>query len=256
MKFDEFTGFVESMLTDIDRIVDKYVNGVDVEYKSDNSPVTMADREIEACMVDRIKNRFADHSIVGEESGSHVAGGESSGIEWILDPIDGTKSFIHGVPLFTTLIGVMKDGKALYGAIYNPILKELLTGDCQGAYLNGRKVAMRSCETLADATLLTTDVMAIEKYRNLDAFMSLARNCRMMRTWGDAYGYVLLATGRGDIMIDAKMSRWDIAALIPIIRGAGGVITGYDGSQPETADSMIAANPSLHPEVLNILNVD
>lgn len=254
MTFDQFTLFTESTLPVISEIVDKYINAVDVEYKSDNSPVTLADREIERHIVGRIRESFPGHAIIGEESGTHAGSAEDGNYEWIIDPIDGTKSFIHGIPLFTTLIGVEKDGKALYGAIYNPLLRELVTGDCHGAYLNGGKVSMRPCADLSQATLLTTDALAFGKYRSMEGFMTLAERCRMMRTWGDAYGYVMLATGRGDIMIDAKMSRWDIAALIPVIRGAGGVITGCDGGEPETADSMVASNPAIHRQVIQILN--
>ena len=255
MTFGEFTAFAESLREEIAGIVDRYAGSVEVEYKPDDSPVTLADREIESYISSRIKAAFPTHAILGEECGAYIPeNADSPDYEWVLDPIDGTKSFIHGVPLFTTLIGVMQEDRALYGAIYNPVLDQMLTGDGDGAYMEGRKVSMRRCDRLEDATLLITDVMATAKYRNQERFMSLASRCRMMRTWGDAYGYVMLATGRGDIMIDAKMSRWDIVALTPIIRGAGGVITGYGGEAPETADSIVAANPRLHTEVIRILN--
>lgn len=171
-----------------------------------------------------------------------------------MDPIDGTKSFIHGVPLFATLIGVMVDGEPVYGAIYNPLLDDLIVGDNNVALWNGVATRMRPCDSLQQATLLTTDILNVDKYRNIHDFMALAGQCRILRTWGDAYGYCLLATGRADIMVDPIMSRWDLAALIPVIRGAGGTITDYYGGNPATGDSIVACGKNLHDEVIACLN--
>lgn len=254
--FEEFSDFVRSLTPTIRETVEKYIGHVRVEYKSDHSPVTLADKEIERYIVSQIEARFPDGTIVGEESGTHLATGPDTGsqIEWIIDPIDGTKSFIHGVPLFATLIGVLVGGKAVYGAIYNPLLNDLIVGDNRVALWNGTPTRMRECNALREATLLTTDLLDIEKHRNLSSFMTLAHECRLLRTWGDAYGYCLLATGRADILVDPIMSRWDIAALIPVIRGAGGVITDYAGGEPETGDSIIASAPALHAGIIALLN--
>lgn len=252
--FKEFSDFVESMTPTIRAIVDKYIGVVDVEYKGDNSPVTKADREIEQYMVAQISARFPESTIVGEESGTHACKHASNElVEWVIDPIDGTKSFIHGVPLFASLIGVMVDGKALYGAIYNPLLDDLVVGNCQTTLWNGKPTQMRRCESLATALVLTTDIVDVEKHRDIECFMNLVHQCRLLRTWGDAYGYFLLATGRADIMVDPIMSRWDLVAVIPVILGAGGSITDYYGGEPSTADSIVATTPELHAEVIKML---
>ncbi|MDE6500327.1 MAG: hypothetical protein K2K83_06455 [Rikenella sp.] len=254
--FQEFTEFVQGLTPTIREVVDRYVGHVEVDYKADDSPVTRADREIEQYIVARIEARFPGGTIVGEESGTHPTAetNESGSVEWIVDPIDGTKSFIHGVPLFATLIGVMVDGEATYGAIYNPLLDDLIVGDNRVALRNGRPTRMRECGSLKQATLLTTDILDVAKHRNLPNFMALAERCRLLRTWGDAYGYCLLASGRADVMVDPIMSRWDLAALIPVIRGAGGVITDYYGGDPATGDSIVACSAALHDEVLAMLN--
>ncbi|WP_298061560.1 inositol monophosphatase family protein [uncultured Rikenella sp.] len=252
--FQEFSEFVRSLTPAIRETVHQYIGRVHVDYKADDSPVTQADREIEQYIVAQIESRFPGGAIVGEESGTHPASASNSLIEWIVDPIDGTKSFIHGVPLFATLIGVLAGGKAVYGAIYNPMLDDLIMGDNRVALRNGVQTRMRDCNSLGQATLLTTDILDVAKHRNIHPFMALAERCRILRTWGDAYGYCLLATGRADIMVDPIMSRWDIAALIPVIRGAGGVITDYYGGEPETGDSIVACTAALHGAVLAALN--
>lgn len=253
--FQEFSDFVESLTPAIRETVGKYIGKVHVDYKADDSPVTLADKEIERYIVSQIESRFPESTIVGEESGTHKAATTGNHlIEWVIDPIDGTKSFIHGVPLFATLIGVMVDGEAVYGAIYNPLLNDLIVGDNQVALWNGVPTRMRTCESLGQATLLTTDILDVDKHRNIHNFMALAGRCRILRTWGDAYGYCLLATGRADIMVDPIMSRWDLAALIPVIRGAGGAITDYYGGNPATGDSIVACSETLHKEVIGLLN--
>ncbi len=256
--FQEFSDFVQSLTPAIRETVNKYIGKVHVDYKADDSPVTLADQEIERYIVSQIENRFPDGVIVGEESGTHPASAAAAAngplVEWIVDPIDGTKSFIHGVPLFATLIGVMVDGEPIYGAIYNPLLNDLIAGDNNIALRNGVPTRMRPCDSLKQATLLTTDILDIDKHRNIHDFMALAGQCRILRTWGDAYGYCLLATGRADIMVDPIMSRWDLAALIPVIRGAGGIITDYYGGNPATGDSIVACGPVLHGQVVAALN--
>lgn len=256
--FQEFSDFVQSLTPAIRETVNKYIGKVHVDYKADDSPVTLADKEIERYIVSQIENRFPDGVIVGEESGTHPASAAAAAngplVEWIVDPIDGTKSFIHGVPLFATLIGVVVDGEPIYGAIYNPLLDDLIAGDNNIALRNGVPTRMRPCDSLKQATLLTTDILDIDKHRNIHDFMALAGQCRILRTWGDAYGYCLLATGRADIMVDPIMSRWDLAALIPVIRGAGGIITDYYGGNPAMGDSIVACGPVLHGQVVAALN--
>lgn len=253
LTFEQFTDFVQELRPHLQAIVRRHIARTVVDYKADDSPVTQADREIEALIVGRIERTFPGELIVGEESGTH--GTPAAGCpEWIIDPIDGTKSFIHGVPLFATLIGVMVDGRAVYGAIYNPLLDDLVVGNNEVAFWNGRPTRVRTCGSLSQASVLTTDVQNIAKYQDASGFWALVSQVRLLRTWGDAYGYFLVATGRADVMIDPIMSRWDVAALIPVIRGAGGVITDYRGGEPGAATSIVACVcPRLHAQVVGIL---
>ena len=141
------------------------------------------------------------------------------------DPIDGTKSFICGTVTFGTLIALLKNGEPILGTINQPILGEFLIGDNVTCKINGYDTTVRNCEKLSDAVLLTTDHMNIKKYQDINKFNTLLDKVKLYRNWGDCYGYYLLATGYADIMIDPIMNVWDIMALIPVIKGAGGIIT-------------------------------
>ena len=223
-----------------------------VEIKSDDSPVTLADRGAAQLLRELIAKKFPDHGIVGEEFGNERDDAEWV---WVLDPIDGTKSFMSAVPLFGTLIALMHRGQPVLGAIHQPILRQLMIGDGVTTTLNGRAVRIRSSTTaIENATLLTSDPLNPAKYRNGAAYDALQKRARLVRTWGDCYGYLLLAGGWADIMLDPIMNPWDIQALIPIVRGAGGVITDWTGSDPVKADSIVAASPQLHPQVIAALN--
>jgi myo-inositol-1(or 4)-monophosphatase len=221
-----------------------------VEIKSDASPVTEADRGAEKQMRERIERRFPHHGIMGEEFGLKDPDAEWV---WVLDPIDGTKAFAAGCPLFGTLIAVLHHGEPLLGAIHQPVLGELMVGDGTTTTLNGRPTRMRSCAKIEDAVLLTSDPYNPGKYRNGAAYEQLARRARVARTWGDCYGYLLLASGWADIMLDPIMNPWDIPALVPIIRGAGGIITDWYGGSAVKADSTVATGPALHAEVIAAL---
>lgn len=225
--------------------------GLAVESKSDHSPVTAADRGAEEMMRAMIKKRFPDHGIIGEEYGNERADAE---YVWVLDPIDGTKAFITGVPLWGTLIGLLHHGQPMLGCIHQPVLSQLLVGDGQTTTLNGRATKMRPCARLADATILTSDTLNLPKYQNGAACDRLVQQAKLYRTWGDCYGYVLLASGLADVMLDPIMNPWDIAALVPVIRGAGGVITNWQGGSAYPAESTVAAAPELHRAVMAILN--
>lgn len=224
---------------------------VTVELKADLSPVTVADRGAEQLMRARIGKRFPEHGIIGEEFGSERADAE---FVWMLDPIDGTKSFVTGVPLWGTLIALMHHGQPLLGCIHQPVLDQLVVGDGKITTLNGAPVRCRPTTTIEESTLLTSDPYNPAKYQNGAAYDALARRTRLVRTWGDCYGYLLLASGWADISLDPIMNPWDIAALVPIVRGAGGVITDWKGGSPFPAESTIAcATPALHAQVLAAL---
>ena len=222
-----------------------------VETKSDDSPVTAADRGAEQLMRELIAARFPGHGVIGEEFPEKNAGAEWV---WVLDPIDGTKSFITGVPLWGTLIALLHNGQPVLGAIHQPVLRQLMIGDGAATTLNGDVVRVRACDTIEAATFLTSDPLNPAKYQNGAAYAALTAHARLVRTWGDCYGYLLLASGRADLMCDPIMNPWDIAALVPIIRGAGGVITDWQGGDPMSGQSIVAAGPALHARAVAALN--
>jgi len=236
----------------------KFINkhfrtAISIETKSDNSPVTIADKGAEEIIRKKIMSEYPDHGIIGEEFGNH---NETSQYNWILDPIDGTKSFISGIATFGTLIGLLKDRVPILGLFHQPIIDELLIGDNQSTELNGTKAKVRSCEGIEKATLLTSDHFMIGNYKNQISFDRLANKVKLYRTWGDCFGYYLLSTGYADIMVDPIMSPWDALPLIPILKGAGGTVTDYEGNDPVKGNSIVAAESSIHSQVIKILNVD
>lgn len=225
--------------------------GLVVEVKSDASPVTAADRGAEELMRAMIGERFPSHGIIGEEFGSDRADAEWV---WVLDPIDGTKSFITAVPLWGTLIALLHHGQPVLGCIHQPVLGQLMIGDGRSTTLNDRPVQVRPCREIEEATVLTSDVGNLARFQNGAACDRLLAQARLVRTWGDCYGYLLLASGWADVCLDPVMNPWDIAALVPIVRGAGGVISDWRGASAYPADSIIAAaTPELHGEVIERL---
>ena len=221
-----------------------------VEEKSDATPVTIADRDAEAEMRRLIEARFPTHGILAEEYGPAHADAEWV---WVLDPVDGTKSFIHGVPLFGTLIGLLHQGSPVLGAIHQPILDWFCVGDGRTCTLNDTPVQVRPGRALAEATLLTTDVLEGARRHDPAAWQRLLASAGLVRTWGDCFGYLLVATGRADIMCDPIMNEWDVLPLVPVIRGAGGIITDWSGGEVGDQKSCLAANPRLHRLALDLL---
>jgi len=223
-----------------------------IDTKSDASPVTAADRGAEELMRRMIAQRFPEHGIVGEEFGSERADAE---FVWVLDPIDGTKAFITGVPLWGTLIALVHRGTPILGCIHQPVLQQLMIGDGTVTHLNGKPVRCRATTRIEDATLLTSDPLNPAKYQNGAAYDALAQRAKLVRTWADCYGYLLVASGWADICIDPIMNPWDIAALVPILRGAGGTISDWRGGAAYPAESTVAAaTPELHRAVIATLN--
>jgi len=221
------------------------------ESKPDGTVVTPADREAEEAMRRLIRRRYPTHGLIGEEFGRENPDAE---FVWTLDPIDGTLSFISGCPLFGTLIGLLHRGQPILGAIHQPVLEQLCLGDNQTTALNGKPVRMREVGQLTNATVLVTDVLAVARYQSAAGFERLIHSARLFRTWGDCYGYLLLATGWADVMLDPIMHPWDLLPLIPIIQGAGGAITAWNGGPAASATSCVAASKRLHPMVLEMLN--
>ncbi len=222
-----------------------------VDTKTDSTPVTEADRDAEELMRALIAKEFPDHGIVGEEFGSERADSE---FVWILDPIDGTRSFVAGCPLFGTLIGLTRAGVPLLGVIHQPVLKQLMWGDGTTTHLNGTPVTTRRRE-LSESLVLATDITHVARYRDEAPFRQLIGDAETFRTWGDCYGYMLVARGLADVMLDPIVNSWDIIPVIPVLRGAGGVITDWTGGDPVSASSAVAAaSTELHSQVIQLLN--
>jgi myo-inositol-1(or 4)-monophosphatase len=224
---------------------------VAVELKGDLTPVTAADRGAEELMRRMIRERFPDHGVLGEEFGPERTDAEWV---WVLDPVDGTKSFVTGVPLFGTLVALLHRGQPVLGCIHQPVLGQLVVGDGRTTTLNGAPVRCRPTRDLAAATLLTCDWVNPSVHQDGPAFDRLSRTVKLARTWGDCYGYLLLASGWADLVVDPVMNPWDIAALVPVVRGAGGVITDWQGGPAYPAASTVAtATPELHAAALAAL---
>ncbi len=243
-----------------------------VTHKSDHSPVTQADLAAEAILKRELLNAFPRDSFLGEESGS-VSG--TSGYEWIVDPIDGTKSFIRGVPLYATLIGCRHSGQGVLGVIALPALDEMVYAVAGGGawHVCGQnqptaaRVSTRL--TLAESLLCTSDFTSFARRSRKSTDGSDAQNglkrsgdmirenleaaCLVCRSWGDGYGYLLVATGRADVMIDPLMNAWDAAAVETVVREAGGTFTDWQGRERIDSGEGLASNSLVHAEVLNAL---
>lgn len=251
-ELSEFKNFSRILTHASSEIIKTYFRTkLTVDSKSDNSPVTIADKKAEEVMRELISKHFPDHAIIGEEFGQTNQDAEYT---WILDPIDGTKSFICGAFSFGTLIGLLKNGQPILGVYNHPILNDFLIGDNLITEINGSKTVIRNCNDLSKAVLLTTDHLNIKKYQNIEKFNSLIQKVKLYRNWGDCYGYYLLVTGYADVMIDPIMSSWDLLPLIPIIQGAGGTITDYQGNDPVIGKSAVASSPDIHSEIISLLN--
>jgi myo-inositol-1(or 4)-monophosphatase len=249
-----YNSFIKKLSSESADIIMRYFReNPHTEYKEDVTPVTIADREAELHLRKVIMETYPAHGILGEEFPEHNPDAE---YKWVLDPIDGTKSFISGTELFGTLIALLHKGQPIISAINFPALNKLLIGDNDSCTLNGKSVSVRPVKSISESVLLTTDHHDHSEYQNAENFDKLSRNVKLYRTWGDCYGYYLLATGFADIMIDPIMSVWDTMALIPVIRGAGGVITDYQGKDAVSGDSIVAAHPNIHSKVIEILNRD
>lgn len=228
-----------------------YRTGYTVESKADASPVTIADREAERIMREAIMARFPEHGIMGEEYGAYQPGAE---YQWVLDPIDGTKNFVAHSYLFGTLIALVHNGHPLLGAIHQPVVEDLLIGDGQHTWLNGTISHVRGCESIEEAVLVGTEHWTVHQYQNGPAFDAFSRRTRQYRGWGDCHGYYLLATGGADIMVDPILEVWDLMALAPIVTGAGGMITDWQGKGVVGGSGAVATAGPIHAEVIQALN--
>jgi myo-inositol-1(or 4)-monophosphatase len=253
---DELLAFAETLADAARAIVVRYFRSdLAVVHKAAETPrtqpVTVADRAAEAAIRELIEAHYPEHGIVGEELGSARAEAEW---QWLIDPIDGTRAFIAGFPLFGTLIGLTRAGEPVLGVIDQPLLGERFAGSRKGAFLNRAPVRTRACARLEDAVLATTDAAMMTTPARRVAFEGLRRRAAVTQFGGNCYAYAMLAVGAVDLVIEGDLKPWDVGALVPVVEAAGGVIAAWDGG-PALASSLVVAcgDRALYDQVAPLL---
>lgn len=260
---NEYTKFANNLANASGEVIKKYFRKkIDIEDKVDNSPVTIADKNTESVLRQMITEKYPDHDILGEEFGSKHSG---SSLKWILDPIDGTRSFILGIPIFGTLIALIENGIPLLGVIDIPITGERWVGYKKNEsffyssknYIESFRCKVSNQKSIENATLVATDP-AMFSHLQKPFFDIVAQKVKMVRFGGDCYSYGLLASGFIDLIIEANMKVYDVMALIPIINEAGGIITDWNGKnffdKQWDGSVLAAASSELHAKTINLLN--
>jgi len=254
----DFAAFVDRLATvSGEAILPFFRTSLGVENKSRTNtfdPVTAADRAAETAMRALIRAHFPEHGIIGEEFGSDRADAE---YVWVLDPIDGTKSFISGMPAWGTLIALTRKGEPVYGMMHQPFTRERFTGDGKAARYRGpagdRLLQVRRCAALADAILMTTSPLLMNE-ADRRAFGKVEQAVRLSRYGGDCYAYCMLASGHVDLVIETELKPYDIIPLMPIIAGAGGIVTSWEGGSPKAGGRIIAAGDArVHAAAMKLL---
>ena len=254
----DFTAFVEELATVSGEIIRPFFRtALSVENKSRSGgfdPVTAADRAAEAAMRALIKKTFPEHGILGEEFEAERPDAE---YVWVLDPIDGTKSFICGMPAWGTLIALTRRGEPIYGMMHQPFTREQFTGDGSAASYRGpagdRALRTRACAAVNDAVLLTTSPLLMGE-DDRRAFRRVEEAAQLSRYGGDCYAYCMLAAGHVDLVIETELKPYDVLPLIPIIEGAGGIVTTWDNGRPHAGGKIIAAGDArVHAQAMEML---
>jgi myo-inositol-1(or 4)-monophosphatase len=255
----EFVPFVHELVgTAFATIRSYFLTGTTVDTKGDASPVTAADRNAEEALRRLIERRYPRHAVIGEEHGSKA--GER--YRWVLDPIDGTRAFITNCFLFGTLIALERDDgdgyRPVLGVIGHAAAGVALVGHGRATTLyasdgSQRRARVRPCTRLADATVLATTHWSTGEQRGGPAVERIVQAAKLYRTWGDCFGYFALATGGADLMLDPTLAYWDVAAIVPVVEGAGGAVTAWDGGDPLQEPSLIASAGPLNAVVLELL---
>ena len=250
---DEAMAFAEELADRVRPMAMQYFRGrFDTSIKGDGSPVTIADRSIEHMMRDRIEACYPDHGIYGEDFGANVKAST-----WVIDPIDGTKSFVTGMPLFGTLIALAEDGTSVLGVIDIPALDERWTGSSEGSCFNGAPAHTSNQGSLAGAKLYTTSPDSFTP-EGLVIYERLSRSVAMRRFGGDCYAYGLLASGHCDLVVEEGLKPFDYMALVPVIEGAGGVVSDWQGRPlglHSSGQVVAAATKRLHDATLAAMRV-
>jgi histidinol-phosphatase len=224
---------------------------VAVEWKSDKSPVTVADREAEALLRTTLLQKFPDDGFLGEESG-YTTG--TTGYRWIIDPIDGTRNFVRGVPIWATLVGLEYNDEQIAGVIEIPVLNQTwraLRGD--GAFRGDRRLHVSQRGTLADSMLFYSSLFWFMKAGCEDVFIDLVKKTYQQRGFGDFYGHLLVAQGAGEIMLEYGVHSWDVAAVKPIVEEAGGRFSDWSGTATIHRPDVLITNGLVHDQVLALL---
>ena len=254
----DFAAFVDELATvSGEAILPFFRTSLGVEDKGSAAgfdPVTAADRAAESAMRALIKSSFPEHGIVGEEYGNERADAE---YVWVLDPIDGTKSFITGMPAWGSLIALTRNGEPVFGMMHQPFIRERFAGDGGATRYRGpageRELHVRACATLADAMMFTTSPQLMNDADRL-AFGRVEAAVRLSRYGGDCYAYCMLAAGHVDLVIETGLKPHDIVALIPIVQGAGGIVTNWEGESAVTGGRIVAAGDArVHAAALKLL---
>jgi len=252
MQIQPLLDFTVSLAYRAGRITLGYFNtGIRPDFKPDDTPVTAADRAAEEFIRREIERAYPGHGIVGEEYGENSNSG--SPFRWIIDPIDGTKSFLRGIPLYAVLIGLEFEGRICAGAAYCPPLDEMLyAGEGLGAWWNGRRARVSQVDSLEEACICFTSPGNFQK-RDPYVWERLASQVRMLRGWSDAYGYMAAATGRAEACLDPFMNVWDCAPFPVIFREAGGCFGSWTGEEGHTFGEGLACNAALKPQIVELL---
>lgn len=231
-------------------VLSYFQTGVEVDRKTDASPVTLADKNSEALLRKLIRERFPRHAVVGEEMGETE---NDSNHRWILDPIDGTRSFVHGVPLFGVLLALQIEREPVVGVCYLPALDEMVSAARgEGCRWNGREARVSPVDKLEEALVCLTEPGGLDdEYRGF--WERLKRSSGLIRGYCDCYGHCLVATGRAEIMLDPIMNLWDCAALAPIVEEAGGTFTDWRARRAIDGGNAISTNGALFSEVMALL---
>lgn len=229
-----------------------FQTGVRPEMKADDTPVTIADRQAEELIRGRIEKKYPRQTIVGEEYGLKAA--EDEHHRWFVDPIDGTKSFVRGVPLYAVLLGLEIEGQVEVGVAYFPALGEMIAAASgEGCWWNGRRARVSEVATLERGVVSFTDVANFERYGRTAAWAKIQKSTYYRAGWGDAYGHALVATGRVELMLDAIMSPWDCAPFPPILREAGGFFGDWQGKPTIYGSEAMSTTQALLPQVLALI---
>jgi len=252
--FKEYLDFANETAYQAGRLtLDYFGSDLEADYKGDDTPVTIADRKAESLIRRRIESKYPDHAILGEEYGRKDS--QNTTFRWIIDPIDGTKSFIRGVPLYGVLIGLEVEGVIEVGVVYFPALDEIIyaaTG--LGCYCNGRRAFVSGQKALDRSFVSFTDIASFEQYGRAEEWDRIKAATYYRVGWSDAYGHALVATGRLELMLDPIVNPWDCGPFPVLLREAGGYFGTWDGKETIYGDEAMSTTRILLPEVLKLIN--